>query len=246
MKIGAMGDSSMSIARRFINPTYLEPDARADLHEWYMQGKGGPRTLRNFLSAEFATALGDALRSLPYWVRYASVYEGDVRTREVDEKSWEGHPDKAARHYLIRPMLSAIESPDVPEEHRKVLKQFLAFVVTGPYFLSWVSCVVGDSLEPRTSFEFTRYGTYDHITPHHDLIPGRVLAANFYLDDQYEDSRGGRLWFRDADGEDYATLPEFNSFTMIPIRDGCRHWVEPYTGSEPGRYTANLQIHREY
>ncbi|MGW5781955.1 2OG-Fe(II) oxygenase [Streptomyces sp. NPDC003863] len=246
MKVGAMSESSLHIVRRFVNPEYLEPEARAELHTWHKQGAGGPRTLPDFLRPDFATALGDALRALPYWVRYASVYEGDVRTREVAEEEWDGHPDRAARHYLIRPMLAAVESPDVAEEHRTVLRQFLAFVVTGPHFLSWVASVVGDSLEPRTSFEFTRYGTGDHITPHHDLIPGRVLAANFYLDSRYTDTAGGRLWFRDADGRDHVTEPEFNSFTMIPIRDGCRHWVEPYTGAEPGRYTANLQIHREY
>ncbi|MFJ9444303.1 2OG-Fe(II) oxygenase [Kitasatospora sp. NPDC101235] len=246
MKVGAMSEPSLRIVRRFVNPVYLEPEVRAELHAWHTKGTGGPRTLPGFLRADFATALGDALCALPYWVRYASVYEGDVRTREVAEEGWEELPDKAARHYLIRPMLAAVESPEVAEEHREVLRQFLAFVVTGTHFLSWVADVVGEPLEPRTSFEFTRYGAGDHITPHHDLIPGRVLAANFYLDSRYTPTAGGRLWFRDADGREHVTLPEFNSFTMIPIRDGCRHWVEPYTGAEPGRYTANLQIHQEY
>ncbi|MFP8883830.1 2OG-Fe(II) oxygenase [Streptomyces mangrovi] len=246
MKIDGSGDGWLNTAGRFISQEYLEPKIRQELHDWFQEGSGGPRTLPGFLEEGFARTLGRCLRGLPHWQRYASVYEGDVRTNEVTEEEWEAHPTKAARHFLLRPLLEAVDSPEVAENERKALGQFLGFAVTGPTLLSWVSSVVGHPLEPRTSFEFTRYGPGDQITPHHDLLPGRVLAVNFYLDEHYDGSTGGRLWYRDADGRDHVTAPEFNSFTMIPIRTGCTHWVEPWNGNEPGRYTANLQIHREY
>ncbi|MGC4804657.1 2OG-Fe(II) oxygenase [Micromonospora sp. DT233] len=246
MKIDATMDNWRRTATRFISQPYLTAERGEELNEWYRSGTGGPLTLPDFLDEEFARSLGRALREHPYWRRHTTAYDGDLRSYDVPERDWADNPARAARHYQLQPLVQALEAPEVPAELRAVLKRFVAFAITGPYLLSWVSSVIGESLEQRTSFEFTRYGPGDQITPHHDLLPGRVLAANFYLDELYHPSAGGRLWFRAADGTEHVATPTFNSLTLIPIRVGCVHWVEPYTAEIPGRYTANLQIHRDY
>ncbi len=233
-------------ASRFLDARHLSPEAIERLRKWFAAGSGGPFTLRNFMVPDVARDLCTALRRFASWSRYATVYDGHIRMVEIDPSEWPTHPDRAARQYLARPLVETLDSPSTSDADRLAFTRFLGFAVTGRYLLSWLSSIVGQPLEPRTSFEFACYGPGDMIAPHDDLLPGRILAANCYLDDTYLPLHGGQLCFRDEQRRDYQVDPEFNSFTLIPIRTGCVHWVQPYTGPALGRFTANFQVHTEY
>jgi hypothetical protein len=234
------------VAARFLNQRYLSPPMLDQLQAWYAATEGGPLTLADFLQPQVATGLATALRRFASWSRYATIFEGHVRMAEIEPERWPSHPDRAARQYLARPLVETLDSPATSAADRRALGNFLGFAVTGGYLLSWLSTIVGRPLEPRTSFEFACYGPGDSITEHDDLLPGRILAANCYLDDSYLADHGGQLHYRDEHGREYRVDPEFNSFTLIPIRTGCVHWVSPYRGSHLGRFTANFQIHTDY
>lgn len=245
-KITAESVDWKQVASRFLDERYTSEAAVAEVKDWFSRHAGGPLTLPGFLQPDLAADLATALRRFGSWSRYTTAFEGRTRMVEIDSGQWATHPTRAARHYLARPLVETLDSPSTPGVDRAALSRFLGFAVTGGYLLSWLSAITDCPVEPRTSFEFSCYGQGDMITEHDDLLPGRILAANCYLDDAYACEQGGQLHFRDEQGREYTVDPVFNSFTLIPIRPGCVHWVEPYLSVGRGRFTANFQIHSEY
>jgi hypothetical protein len=230
--------------RQFINAEHLSDEALADLGQWHSQRPWRPRVYRNFLIDDVARAMAAVLRSLPVWSRCATVYSGPLEVEDIDEADWADHPDRAACHFVARPLVDVFQPGAMDPDSQLALKRFLAFAVTRGDLRTWISAGVGFPLEKRVSFELACYGEGDQITAHQDLFEGRVLAVNFYLDESYRKGTGARLGFRNEVGDEFHVDPVFNTFSLIPIDPGCRHWVEPFTGEGMGRYTVSIGQHR--
>ncbi|MER6618289.1 2OG-Fe(II) oxygenase [Streptomyces xantholiticus] len=238
-----MPEASLARARRFVDERHLTPDTWAAMREWYAAEPGRPFVVRGFLRPEWAQAMHSAMRDLPVWSRCATVYTNARDSAEIQEEEWEGNPNRAARHFVARPLGEALQNGTVPDAHRRTLEQFLAFCVLTDTLRDWISAGVGFPLEPRTSVELAAYRAGDRIRRHQDLFPGRVMAVNFYLDADHEPGTGGRLGFRNEAGHDELVEPYFNTLSMIPVREECWHWVEPYAGTGTGRYTVSIGQH---
>lgn len=231
-------------ASAFINPHYCTAEALTDLGRWFRQHPTEPKVYRNFLRPAIAHGVATAMHSLPVWLRYATTYKPDgVSTCEIAEAAWHMHPDRAACHFVARPLLEALEKGAMDVEHQRALKRFLTFAVLGGLLHTWVSTGINVRIERRTSVELAAYRAGDQIRPHQDLLPRRILAVNFYLDEAYQPGRGARLGYRNEEGNTFFVDPLFNTFSLIPIRSECYHWVEPFTGDGIGRYTVSIGMH---
>ncbi|MEV7612806.1 hypothetical protein [Streptomyces sp. NPDC089799] len=239
----AMPEGSLAQARRFIDERHLTPAVWQEMREWYTAEPGRPFVLRDFLRPEWAAAMDSAMRSLPVWSRCATVYTGSRDSAEIPEAEWAEHPHRAACHFVARPLGEALQNGSVAAEHRKTIEQFLAFCVLTDTLRDFVSAGTGIPLEPRTSVELAAYRAGDRIRRHQDLFPGRLMAVNFYLDAAYRPGNGARLGFRNEAGTDELVDPLFNTFSMIPVREECWHWVEPFSGEGTGRYTVSIGQH---
>ncbi|WP_078887890.1 2OG-Fe(II) oxygenase [Streptomyces sp. NRRL S-118] len=239
----AMPESSLARARRFIDERHLTPAVWQEMREWYTAEPGRPFILRDFLRPEWAGAMDAAMRALPVWSRCATVYTNSRDSREIPEAEWADHPHRAACHFVARPLGEALQNGSITDEHRRTIEQFLAFSVLTDTLRDFITAGVGFPLEPRTSVELAAYRDGDRIRRHQDLFPGRVMAVNFYLDAAHRPGTGGRLGFRNEAGTDELVEPLFNTFSMIPVREECWHWVEPFSGEGTGRYTVSIGQH---
>lgn len=230
--------------REFISAEYLTDDALAELGHWYSERPWRPRVYHNFLIDDVARSLAGVLRALPVWSRCATVYRGTLETEEISEPDWADHPDRAACHFVGRPLLDVFQPGAMDTASQTALKRFLSFAVTRGDLRTWISAGIGFPLEKRTSVELACYSDGDQIMPHQDLFPDRVLAVNFYLDENYVPGTGARLGFRNEAGDEFHVDPIFNTFSLIPIDPACRHWVEPFTGEGTGRQTVSIGEHR--
>ncbi|MGC4804660.1 2OG-Fe(II) oxygenase [Micromonospora sp. DT233] len=229
----------------FVRPEHLYPQALEELADWYHSEPSRPLVIRNFLKDRWALGVADAMRDIDVWSRCATTYHGTQGSAEITDEEWPDHPDRAARHFVARPLTRVFEpGHSLSEAQRAVLEQFLAFAVVSGPLRSWLSAGTGVSLTSRTSVEFASYQAGDEIRPHQDLLPGRVMAVNFYLDEAYQPGTGGRLGYRNERGQEFHVDPLFNSFSIIPIREECWHWVEPFRGAGQGRYTVSIGEHR--
>ncbi|MFP8883827.1 hypothetical protein [Streptomyces mangrovi] len=214
------------------------------LHTWFRGEPAEPLIFRDFLREDRARAVAAAIREFDVWSRCATTYHGTEGHAEIAEAEWPDHPDRAARHFVARPLSRVLEPDVLSEERRTALEQFLAFAVVSGPLRAWLSVGAGVELEARTSVEFAAYQASDEIRPHQDLLPGRVMAVNFYLDETYTRGSGARLGYRNEEGEEFFVDPLFNTFSVIPIREKCWHWVEPFQGDGVGRYTVSIGQHR--
>jgi len=230
--------------RDFISAEHLTDEALADLGRWHSQRPWQPRVYRNFLIDDVARSVGAVLRSLPVWSRCATVYRGTQETEEINEPDWADHPDRAACHFVARPLLDVFQPDAMDAASQTALKRFLSFAVIRGDLRTWISAGIGFPLEKRTSVELACYRDGDQIRPHQDLFPGRVLAVNFYLDESYKTGTGARLGFRNEAGDEFHVDPVFNTFSLIPIDSECEHWVEPFTGEGTGRHTVSIGEHQ--
>jgi len=232
------------IASAFINPDYCTDETLIDLGNWFRHRPTEPKVYRNFLRPDVANSVAAAMRTLPVWVRYATIIlPGEVRSHELAEETWHTHPDRAACHFVARPLLDALETGAMDAEPQRSLQRFLTFAVLGGPLRTWISTGINVSIERRMSIELAAYRTGDEILPHQDLVSGRILAINFYLDKAYQHGMGARLSYRNEEGTEFFVDPLFNTFSLIPIRDNCYHWVEPFMGNGIGRYTVSIGVH---
>jgi Rps23 Pro-64 3,4-dihydroxylase Tpa1-like proline 4-hydroxylase len=123
---------------------------------------------------------------------------------------------------------------------REFFENFLVFTIFGPVFRSWLSTVLGRSLDPLAALEIARYQEGDFIVPHSDFIDSKVLGVNIYLDKDWNAKKGGCLNFINGAGQTYALEPRYNSLSLIPIAHDCFHSVAPWKSTRPGRYTVSL------
>ncbi|MGW4499117.1 2OG-Fe(II) oxygenase [Micromonospora sp. NPDC004336] len=230
-------------ATGFIDERHLGPDTAAALHEWYRAVPGRPFVFRDFLRPSVAKGVASAMEALPVWSRCATIYEGSRDSAEIDEAQWAGHPLRAARHFVGRPLQAALEDGAMAPEHVNALRQFLAFAVLTDVLRNWLASRVGVPLQRRTTMELACYRDGDEIRPHQDLFPGRIMAVNFYLDQAYRVGTGGRLGLRNEEDQEFTVDPLYNSFSLIPVREGCWHWVEPFREERMGRYTVSIGQH---
>ena len=238
-------DAVLSRAAMLIAPEQLTDDAIRSVHEWLVGGGDQPLVIRNFLKHEAAAGVAASMQALPVWSRHVTAYLSSTETEAVDEQDWLGHPERAACHYVAKPLTAALAEGAMAAEHQEHLRRFLAFVVTSNRFRDWVSLATREKLDPKNaSVELAAYDRGDQIRPHQDLVPRRILGANFYLDPGYQVGQGGRLGYQIEGSAETLVDPLFNTLSLFRIRPDAYHWVEPFGPSAMGRYTVSIGLHR--
>lgn len=223
-----------------INPEYRSEGFARDLADWYRQVPAEPMHLRDFLKQDFAERMDAMMRDLPIWTTYATAATGPHTMEDVDPSEWDAHPRAFARHLVATPLEDALVPGRMSDLAADTLKTFLAFAVVGDAFRGWLSGGIARPLSQILSLELAAYRAGDLISIHQDLLPGRIMAVNFYLDRSYVPGTGGRLGYRNEIDREFMTEPLFNSLSMIPIREECWHWVERFTGEGVGRFTVSM------
>lgn len=223
-----------------INPEYRTESFKKELADWYVRTPGEPMHLHDFLQKEFADRIHTMMCNLPIWTIHAKAATGPNTVEDIDPAEWDDHPRAFARHLVASPLDEALKPGRMSATDAQTLRTLLSFAAVGETFRSWLSSGVGVPLARKLSLEIASYRKGDLISRHQDLIPGRIMAVNFYLDRSYEIGTGARLGYQNEAGEQIMTDPVFNSLSMIPIREECWHWVEPFTGTGTGRFTVSI------
>lgn len=223
-----------------INPKFRTKDFADELFDWYRAKPACPLHLKEVFSSEFAVSMYTALTRLPNWGIHCTASTGPNTVEDVAPEVWATHPRAFARHLVASPLEKALLPGAMPEVHASDIRSFLKFAVMGEEFRGWLSAGVQVDLARIVSLEVASYRTGDLIPRHQDLLPGRIMSVNFYFDQQYKLGQGGRLGYENESGEVMMTDPIFNSLSLIPIREKCWHWVEPFAGNAIGRYTISI------
>ncbi|MDQ0797259.1 2OG-Fe(II) oxygenase [Streptomyces sp. B1I3] len=235
----------LAAAVPFIAPEYLTGDFFARMGDWYHGDEPHPLHLHNFLRPELAAAVSTAVRGIPDWSPHAALYEGRMgKTEFWDEEADAGH-EVTISQLAVRDIPALLDSGAMDPAHQQVIEQFLAFALLSDTLRDWIKAGTGLELRKRAFMEIAAYRRSDGLGAHQDLVPGRVLAMNFYLDENYRAEHGGRLSFRDGEGREHHIEPVYNSLSIIPIREDCWHWVEPFSSDTVGRYTIAIGQHLE-
>ncbi|MEU6522674.1 2OG-Fe(II) oxygenase [Streptomyces sp. NPDC046924] len=237
--------AAVSAAARYIAPSHLTGAAFDSVSDWYRAEHATPLHLTDFLMPELATRLAAALRAVPTWARHASLIEKGQEPTEYWGAEADTATDVTASQFRVPDIHALFSDGVLPPEHRRTLEEFFVFTVLSDAFRDWLKAGTGLELRKRTAMELAAYRNSDGLGDHQDLMPGRVFAVNFYLDDGYRPEHGGRLGYRNGKGEEFHAVPLFNSLSVIPIRDDCWHWVEPFTSDSVGRYTIAMAQHLE-
>lgn len=198
---------------------------------------GTALSVPDFLDIRLALELQAAVKALPIWVRSLCLLGGSGSFEEVTEDRWwnaEEHLRMTSQD-LARPLNAISSHANIPAHQKELLLDFLRFFVAGVEVRRWLFGIYG-FMSTGVSLEFARYQHGDFLAEHSDLLGDRVLAMNIYLDD-WKDSDGGTLGFRNGSGEHCFIQPSFNSVSLLPIQKGCVHWVDEWTRSAPGRET---------
>lgn len=235
---------ALAAAARYVAPEHLTHAAVDRMRDWYRSDRPRPLALRDFLRPELARSLGDALRAIPTWSRHAAIYQGRSQKTEFWEEVEPGL-DLTATQFVVRDIKALLDEGVMDLPHQRALEQFLLFSVLSDGLRDWLKAGTGLDLRKQTLMEFAAYRASDGLGAHQDLVPGRVLAVNFYLDQDYRPDQGGRLGFRNGSDEEFHVPPVFNSISVFPVREDCWHWVEPFRGDAVGRYTIAIGQHLE-
>ncbi|MET7426138.1 2OG-Fe(II) oxygenase [Dactylosporangium sp. NPDC005555] len=239
--VSPLPENVLAQAAAFINPEYLGVEALRAVQTWFHLPDPQPLPLRDFLRPEVADGISGALRTLPSWVRYAASYHGRLDKQEFWGDDADGAATGGPAQYVIRDVAALLDDPALDAGHRQAIERFLVFTVLSEALRGWLLAGTGLELSRHTGVEFACYRDSDGLAPHQDLVPGRVLAANFYLDPAYRTGHGGRLGFRSGSGEHFVE-PFYNTLSLMRIREDCWHWVEPYRGDGIGRYTIAVAL----
>jgi hypothetical protein len=224
-------------ATDFVSSEYLHAGKLDELRRWYAAPSPTPLKLPGFLRPEVAEELGRVLASLPNWSHYEGIYDGpNLKTELFDDEIPDGLRGTAS-HRMVRDIPELLTGSRLNDADRLVLERFFTFALFSPAFQTWLKSFTELALRRVATLEFAAYQDSDGIGEHQDLVPGRVLSICFYLDRDYQESQGGNLGFRNGAGERHAMTPSFNSMSIIPIREDCWHWVEPFHAEKTGRFT---------
>lgn len=227
----------------FVAPEYLTPQTLDRLHTWYHGEEQKPLALTGFLLPEFAADLAAALRELPAWERHAAIYEGRLQKTEFWGEDVAADPRVTISQFIVRDINALLDEGAMEPRHQRTLERLMIFSVLSDALRGWIKAGTGLDLRRRTVMEMAAYRDSDALGAHQDLVPGRVMAVNFYLDENYRPEHGGRLGFRDGAGRESHVTPLFNTVSLMPIREDCWHWVEKFSGNGTGRYTIALGQH---
>lgn len=232
-------------AAPYLSPRYLTESTVELLRDWYHGDEPRPLHLTDFLRPEFARDVGAAMRAIPNWSRHSAKYEGAQGKTEFWDEEVAEQDDITISQFVVRDIHSLLDEGAMAPAHQRALQDFFVFSVLSDGLRDWIAAGTGLALRKRTFMDLAAYRRSDGLGAHQDLVPGRVLAINFYFDEDYEPAAGGRLGFRDGEGHEFHIEPIFNSVSMIPIREDCWHWVEPFAQDTVGRYTIAVGQHLE-
>lgn len=241
-----VNQTKMDQARHFIDAAYMTEQALKEVSNWHESVPSKPLHLVDFLKEQWAARLADLLATLPVWTRFCRIYDGADSDRAVTEEEWEKSPLKWARSWLAggSNLEKALHSGVLTDRNRRTLEQILAFSTLGGPLTAWLSAATGVELDDRGTFELAAYSAGDCLGEHQDRIEERVFAVNFYLDPHYAVGSGGRLGYRNEEGEVSYVDPLFNSVSILPIQKDSFHWVEEFQGVGRGRLTISVGQNR--
>ncbi|MER7952487.1 2OG-Fe(II) oxygenase family protein [Streptomyces sp. NPDC096079] len=232
-------------AAPYVAPRYLTESTVERLRDWYHGDPVHPLQLRDFLRPEFATDLAAAMRAIPTWSRHAATYEGRLGKTEFWDDEVDEQDDVTIAQFVVKDIHALLDEGAMDPGHQRTLQEFFVFSVLTDALRDWIGSGTGLVLRKHTTMELAAYRRSDALGAHQDLVPGRVLAVNFYLDEEYTPESGGRLAFRNGQDQEFFVEPVFNSVSLMPIREDCWHWVEPFTRDAVGRYTIAMGQHLE-
>ncbi|MFD8204874.1 2OG-Fe(II) oxygenase [Streptomyces sp. NPDC059695] len=236
---------ALSGAAPYVAPQYLTESTVELLRDWYHGEQVHPLQLRDFLRPAFATDLAAAMRAIPTWSRHAATYEGRLGKTEFWDDEVDEQDEVTISQFVVKDIHALLDEGAMDPAHQRSLQEFFVFSVLSEALRDWISSGTGLVLRKHTTMELAAYRRSDALGAHQDLVPGRVLAVNFYLDEEYTPESGGRLAFRNGRDEEFFVEPLFNSVSLMPIREDCWHWVEPFTRDAVGRYTIAMGQHLE-
>jgi len=225
--------------RGLLDESMLEPATARALRDWFADPAGSPFVLEPFLRPDRAVAVAAAIGQLPSW-EHAHAFATDQVSYEVPRREWESADpaERFFRHDIARPMTALAGEPG-----QRDLVELLTLAGSGA-LCRWLGAAIGVPLHDVPTLEITRYHQGDFIRRHDDTFTDRVLAANLYLDRDWQPGNGGCLEL--VTGNDSATLvePRFNRLAIIPIAVGYQHAVLPWTSGTAGRFTVSMGIRR--
>ena len=232
-------------AAQYIAPRHLTGVAFTAVRDWYHAEHASPLHLTDFLVPHLAARLSAALRAVPTWARHSSLIETDQEPMEYWGEEADTAAGVTATQFRVPDIHALFAEGTLATPHRQALEDFFVFTVLSDTFRDWLKEGTGLVLRKRTAMELAAYRNSDGLGDHQDLMPGRVFSVNLYLDDTYRPEHGGRLGYRNGAWEEFHVVPRFNSVSVIPIREDCWHWVEPFSGDGVGRYTIAMAQHLE-
>lgn len=225
--------------RGWLDENMLEPSTGWALRDWFADPAGAPFVLEPFLRPERAVAVAAAIGRIRFWQR-AHAFANDHASYEVPRQEWESADPETRffRHDIARPMTALTGD----SEQRDLVE--LITLVSGGALCRWLGAAIGLPLHDVPTLEIARYHQGDFIRRHDDTFTGRVLAANLYLDRDWQPDDGGCLEL--VTGGESVTLaePRFNRLAIIPIAAGYQHAVLPRESGTVGRFTVSVGIRR--
>lgn len=228
---------------QWIDQRYIAEETMGGARVWHASRPDRPLVLPGFLRPERAAQLAAVVRSISFWQHVFTVMEPDGSVRDVTNADWASAPEEVRwNHQEIARPFEAFIDPQGPlsVSQRDVIREFFTFAFVGPSFRSWLGSILGVELQQKVSCEVVRYQPTDYLPEHSDTHDDRIVGVNLYLGAGWAEGDGGELGFRNESGAVSTVAPLFNGLSILPIREGCVHWVEPWRRGQPGRETISL------
>jgi hypothetical protein len=225
-------------------PALRTPDELAALASLLTRHPARPVHLDGFLPADQAARISQAVRAMPRWATAPVLWNHDRRaTRPATAEEFHAAPPRlqgAIRQVAqdIPALFDDDSAYAVP--FRRDLSDFFVFAGMGPVLVDLLARWVAPEGPLTTNIEFARYGRGDFLGEHSDTDSDTLFVLNLYLDEEYDERDGGTLGFRNEEGEEFLMPPRYNSLSVMPIRQGCVHWVTPWLRDGVGRQTASI------
>lgn len=223
----------------WLDESVLEPATARQLRDWFADPAGAPCVLEPFLRPEQAVEVAAAIGRITSW-EHAHAFATDQVSYEVPRLEWESADpaERFFRHDIARPMTAL-----AGEASQRALVELLTLAGSGA-LCQWLGSAIGVPLHDVPTLEITRYHRDDFIRRHDDTFTDRVLAANLYLDRDWQPGNGGCLELVAGNGSVTLVEPRFNRLAIIPIATGYQHAVLPWMSGTAGRLTVSMGIRR--
>ena len=198
----------------------------------------------NFLRPEKCDLLKNAAIRLANWRHEMGILkEGGDFTRNCDNKAWESatNSERFYSHYILYPSKSSLISlkAEFPKEY-ETFQSFHSVFVFEKLFHEWIADVLELPNLNSRGVEWARYAKGSFIQRHNDLYGGQIFGLNIYLESATNETSGGRLCFENEAGQSVKISCQLNSATLLPLREGCWHFVEEWKNTSDGRLTAAI------